>query len=92
MKGKHFDKYLFLAIIVIAIFGIVMIYSASSIWAVYKYNDAFKFVKSQSIFFLLGVIAMLFLSKIDYHLYEKYANKILLICLILLILVLIPGI
>ncbi len=34
---------------------------------------------------------MLFISKIDYHLYYKYANKILLICFILLILVLIPG-
>ena len=35
---------------------------------------------------------MFILSKIDYHLYYKYANKILLICGILLILVLIPGI
>ena len=35
---------------------------------------------------------MLFLSKINYQLYYKFANKLLLIAIILLILVLIPGI
>lgn len=92
MKKKPFDKFLFLAVIIIACFGIVMIYSASSIWANYKFNDPFKFVKSQSFFFIIGIIAMLVLSKIDYHIYEKKANLILFICFILLILVLIPGI
>ncbi len=92
MKKKPFDKLLFIIVIIIAIFGIIMIYSASSIWAEYKFHDAFKFVKSQTIFFLLGTIIMYILTKIDYHLYEKYANIILLICLILLTLVLIPGI
>ena len=69
-----------------------MIYSSSNIWALYKYNDAYKYVKSQSIFFLIGLIITYILSRIDYHFYEKHANKILLICLILLGLVLIPGI
>lgn len=39
--------------------------------------------------FLIGFILMQIISKIDYHLYKKNANKILLVCLILLILVLI---
>ena len=90
MKDK--DYKLFIAVILLSIFGIVMIYSASSIWADYKYNDPFKYVKAQSLFFLIGVILMYILSKIDYKIYEKYANKILLLCIILLALVLIPGI
>ncbi len=69
-----------------------MIYSASFVWAEYKFNDAFKFAKMQGIFLVIGLIIMYFLSKIDYHLYYKKANLILLICAILLILVLIPGI
>lgn len=69
-----------------------MIYSASYVWAEYKFNDPFKFVKNQGLFFLIGVFAMLFMSKVDYKLYEKHANKILLCCIILLILVLIPGV
>jgi len=69
-----------------------MIYSASFVWAEYKFNDPFKFVKMQSIFLFVGIILMIVLSKIDYHLYYKYANIILIGCAILLILVLIPGI
>ena len=69
-----------------------MIYSASSIWAEYKFNDPFKFVKAQSIFFIISLILTIILSKIDTNIYYKKANKILLISFILLVLVLIPGV
>lgn len=89
---KKIDKILFFTSIILSLFGIVMIYSASSIWAEYKFNDSFHYLKYQAIFFLVGVIIMLIISKIDYKLYYEKANLILSICLILLILVLIPGI
>ncbi|MDE6284975.1 MAG: stage V sporulation protein E [Bacilli bacterium] len=92
MVRKGFDRWLFLAVILIASFGIVMIYSASSIWAEYKFHDSFKFVKAQGVFFIIGIFIMLFLSKVDFKLYQKKANLILLVCFILLGLVLIPGI
>ncbi len=92
MKQKKFDYYLFIIVILISLFGVVMIYSSSNVWALYKYNDALKYVKSQSIFLLLGVIIMYVVSKIDYKIYNKKANLILLICFLLLGLVLIPGI
>lgn len=89
---KNFDYLLLASVIIIILFGIIMIYSASSIWAEFKFNDAYKFVKAQSLFFLIGLILMFILSKIDYNIYFKKANIILFGCLILLILVLIPGI
>lgn len=89
---KRKDKFLLLAVILIVIFGIIMIYSASSIWAEYKYNDAFKFVKAQSAFFLLGLLMIYVIQKIDINILYKKANIILLLNFILLILVLIPGI
>ena len=69
-----------------------MIYSSSNIWALYKFNDSLYYLKHQSLFFVVGLIAMFIISKIDYKLYLKYSNKILLLSLILLVLVLIPGI
>ncbi len=69
-----------------------MIYSASSIWAEYKYNDSLKFLKLQFFFLLIGIIFLNIFSKIDYKKYLENSNKILLISFILLILVLIPGI
>lgn len=69
-----------------------MVYSSSNIWALYKFNDSLYYLKHQGLFFIIGLIAMFVVSKIDYKLYLKYSNKILLLSLILLILVLIPGI
>ena len=69
-----------------------MIYSASFVWAEYKFNDPYKFVKMQGIFFVIGLVILYFLANVDYHIYFKYANIILAVCAILLILVLIPGI
>lgn len=88
---KKDDKFLLFAVIIIAIFGIVMIYSASSIWAEYKFHDPFKFVKAQSAFFIIGIFLIFILRKIDPKIYYEKANLILLICFILLVLVLIPG-
>lgn len=92
MKKKHIDIILLIAVLTISIFGIIMVYSSSYIWAEYKFDDAFKFVKHQGLFFLIGLFLISIIVKIDYRLYEKYSNKILLLCLILLILVAIPGI
>ena len=86
------DKKLFLSVIILSLFGLLMIYSSSSVWADYKFNDSFHFLKYQSVFFIIGLFIMLFISKIDYKLYYKYSNKILFLSFILLILVLIPGI
>lgn len=90
MKKK--DIVLFVSIIIISIFGLIMIYSASNIWAEYKFNDPYKFVKNQGLFLIIGLIMMNVISKIDYNIYLRKSNKILLGCVILLILVLIPGI
>lgn len=92
MKNKSMEIVLFISVILISIFGVIMIYSSSYVWAEYKYNDPYKYLKNQSLFFIIGVLLMLVVSKIDYKKYFKYANKILLLCTVLLILVLIPGI
>ena len=88
---KSFDKALFVAVVMLSIFGVIMIYSASFVWAEFKFNNPYRFATMQGIFLIFGIFLMLFLSKIDYHIYYKYANKILFVCGILLIVVLIPG-
>ena len=89
---KKYDYKLFISVIILALFGSIMIYSSSNIWAEFKFNDAFKYFKNQFVFLIIGSVLMYFISKINYKLYKKKSNLILLICFILLILVLIPGI
>jgi len=92
VNKKNIDLILFIAVILISIFGIIMIYSSSSIWAEYKFNDSFRYLKMQSIFLIIGIVLMIIISKIPYTYYKDKANIILLVCFLLLILVIIPGI
>ena len=89
---KRVDKILLCAVIILSLFGLLMIYSSSSIWAEYKFNDKFHYLKYQAIFFIIGLIIMYIISKINYKFYYNKSNLIILSCFILLILVLIPGI
>ncbi len=89
---KKYDLPLLIAVIIISIFGTIMIYSSSYVWAEYKFNDPFKYLKSQSFFLIVGYIVMFIISRFPYQNYKKFSNIIFGICLILLILVLIPGI
>lgn len=88
MKRKEIT----VTVLVIVIIGLMMVYSASNIWAGYKFNDSLYYIKRQIIFGVIGIILMFIFSQIDYHLYQKNANKLLVGAFILMILVLIPGV
>ena len=89
---KKIDWLLLMGIILISLFGVLMIYSASYVWAEYKFDDPYKFVKTQGLFLIVSYILMYIVLKIPYTKYLSKSNVIFLICIILLILVLIPGI
>lgn len=89
---KRIDIYLFFAVLILIGIGLIMIYSSSYIWAEYKFNDAFKYVKHQGLFTIVGMFLIFIISKIDYKIYYEKAGVIFGICIVLLILVLIPGI
>ena len=90
--NKKYGLYLFIVSIILILFGIVMIYSSSSVWAMYKFGNPFKYVINQGLFFIVGLFLIYLINKIDIGFYYKNAFKIFIVCLILLILVLIPGI
>ena len=74
---KKIDYKLFIAVVILSLFGVLMIFSASSIWAEYKFNDEFKYLKLQAFFLVIGLIAQYIISKVDYTNYLKKANIIL---------------
>jgi cell division protein FtsW len=93
MKKATPDFLLIVATLLLLTVGMIMVYSASSIWATYKMNgDSFFFVKRQLLFAGLGIIAMFFIMNVDYWVWRKHAKLMLLACFVLLLLVLIPGV
>lgn len=72
--------------------GMIMIYSASSIWAEFKTGNPYYYLLRQFLFFGIGLVGYIIASQIHYSFWCKKANAIFILCFVLLILVLIPGI
>lgn len=87
-----YDVVLLLMVVALTSFGIVMVYSASSVMAAKNFHDGAYFLKRQGIFALIGFTAAICAMRIDYQLWRKMAVPLLFVSLILLIAVLIPGI
>ncbi len=64
--------------------GIVMVYSASSFYAMFHNNDSMYYLKRQSLFTVIGLIAMAFMIKFDYHRLRSLTTKLLIITIPLL--------
>lgn len=89
---EKYDMIILLMAVALTCFGIVMVYSTSSVMAAKKFHDSFYFLKRQGIYALIGTCGMAFAMRTDYQLWRKWAVPILLTCLVLLCAVLIPGI
>lgn len=89
---EAYDMVVLLMAVALTCFGVVMVYSASSIMAAKKFHDGFYFLKRQGVFAIVGFGFMALAMNIDYHFWKRAAVPILLGCLVLLALVLIPGI
>lgn len=87
MRLGDADFILFATILMLVTVGVVMVYSASSYFAAFKYDDAEFFLKKQFGISLIGLVAMLFTLNIDYHSYKKYTRLLIIITFISLCLV-----
>lgn len=86
------DFILVIVILALLSLGLIMVYSASAVWADYRFDDSFYFAKRQLLFAIIGLIAMFFIMNIDYWTWRSWSKVILITCFVLLIAVLIPGI
>lgn len=73
-------------------FGLVMVYSASSVESLAADGSTFGQFAKQFLFALIGVPAMLWLSRRPVSFFERYGPPSLAVAIVLLVLVLIPGI
>lgn len=88
-KNKNYK--LIFYVVILSLFGLLMIYSASCYGSKIKYGDSFYFVKKQAIGLIIGVVLFTVFSRIDYHKFYKFRWVILISSVILLALVFVPG-
>ncbi len=94
-EGKIFDAKtlsIFLLVCGLAIFGCIMVYSASSYIANYRYSNPYFYLTKQIVGAVLGIAAMFVCTFVNYQKLKKLKWWVVIISAILLALVFIPGI
>ena len=86
------DLPLVLAVVGMSVFGVVMVYSASSYSALVQYGDSLFFVKKQLIGLAIGLVGLFFFAGSDVEKLRKARIPFLVVSLVLLALVFVPGI
>ena len=93
-KTQKFDKTIFFVYFLtfsLVAFGCLMVYSASYYTAGVRYGNEYFFLFKQLLGVALGIFAMIFFTFFDYHILKKFRYIILAVCVVLLILVFVPG-
>ena len=91
-RKKAGDIPLLICVFVMACFGCLMIYSASSYTASVQYGDSLYFVKKQILGVVLGAAAMVGACFLPYKKLIKFRYAAIIIAAVLLALVFVPGI
>lgn len=89
--GGRYDPVFIIAVMLLAICGTVMVFSAGYAYADFRYGDGLYFVKRQTVWIVFGTIAMLTVSRIDLSLIKKHTVKAYVLTLVLLVLTLLIG-
>ena len=92
LKIGEMDYTLLFLIILFVVIGLIVLLSASAPSGKRIYDDSYYYFKKQLVFAVLGFVGMLIVSVIPLEKVIKHVPKAFIVCLILLVLVLIPGI
>ncbi|MCQ2448830.1 MAG: putative lipid II flippase FtsW [Clostridia bacterium] len=71
-RGKM-DIPFFAFVLILLTTGLVMLFSSSYVYSYAYYGNSYRFILRQGMFAVIGVIAMLALSRLDYRILRKFA-------------------
>ena len=91
-RKREYDFWLLFTVMVLLAIGVIMVFSSSSYYAAYYWNNKFHFLIRQLLWSCVGLVCMFVISNIDYRRLAIISPVLMLISIVLLILVAIPGI
>lgn len=92
VRSRLPDMVLLSIVLVLAGFGAIMIFSASSVEALRNYGSPYHFLDRQLIWLVLGGVLMLVAARYDYWKLKRFAWPLAWVTLILLVAVLVPHV
>lgn len=89
---KNTKRYFILTLTLILVFGLMMVYSSSYIFAKEQFGTSVYFVFKQACFMLLGLVGALVLSRTKFNFWFRYSFYVHGILALLIFATLIPGV
>lgn len=90
-QAKQCDFSLLIAILLLALVGLVMITSSSYYYSYIRFNDSLRFMKKQTVWLLMSLAVLVFFMNYDYRKFKKWILPMYVISIVFLILVLFIG-
>jgi len=88
VRRAALDAPFLIIVMILVVFGLIMLFSASYATALYRFHDSFYFIKDQLLFAAVGLVAMMIASRVDYHIFHRLAWPLMAVSLLLLVVVL----
>ncbi len=76
--------------LILSVFGIVMVYSASYYTALSKYGDPNYYLKNNIMWMAIGWVIFIIFSFVDYHFWSRFALPLIIVAFIFLLLLFTP--
>ncbi|MEW6623142.1 MAG: putative lipid II flippase FtsW [Bacillota bacterium] len=86
------DFIIFIVVLILLSIGIIMVFSSSAYSSFLTHGTPYYYLKRQLINTLVGIVAMLVAMNFHFKMLYRFANPILLVSMVLLVLVIIMGI
>lgn len=91
VRTKKFEYTIFTCVIFLVVFGLIVLYSASSVSASRIYDNSYYLFIRQAIFCGVGLMLALLFSFIPYKLYSSFSKYVFLGCLMLVVMTAFAG-
>lgn len=85
------DNTLFLIIIFLVVMGVMAVFSAGAPEGIRLFDDPIHFAIRHVFFVIIGVMVLIYTSKVDYKKWKKYTKQIGIVVTVLIFATLVPG-
>ena len=89
---NNIHKFLNYSVLILVSIGVVFIYSSSSVYADKQFGSSEYFLIRHLIYLSIGILGMALFSSVDYGIFKRHPYIIITVCIVLVLLVFIPGI
>ncbi len=90
-QRNHIDRVILLVVLALMVLSIILVYSASSTWAMQKMQSASGLVNKHIVKVLIGMVAMFIGMNIDYKKYKPVTKFVLIAAVMLLVVTRVTG-